>query len=133
MNVTYRIYALTDGQIDSLLRFLESAPKVHTDDQTQQPECPLPILGDYDNLNRIEPEVAIPMHNVFRDRWERKAMWNGYQEYSRRRMPCVRHGLDFPELRRRFERREQQGKQLTFGEFVKKRQDEKDSCTQSST
>lgn len=133
--MTYRIYALTEDQLDSLLRFLEWEPNAHAGDQERQPECPLPILGNDNNLTRIDPDVAIPMHNVFRDRWEREVVWNGYQEYCHRRRPCVKHALDFPEVRQRFERsrREDQGRRFTLGDYVKRQRDGKGSGPQSST
>lgn len=133
--MTYRIYALTDDQLNSLLRFLEWVPNTHGEDQQQRPKCPLPILGDYDNLTRIEPDAAIPVHNVFRDRWERKARWNSYGDYRLRREGCVKHVLDFPELRWRFERirRENQGKEITMGDVMKMRRSEKGPGSQSGT
>lgn len=130
--MTYRIYALTDGQLDSLLQFLAWVPNAHMEDQNHRPECPLPILGDDNNLTRIEPDVAIPMHNVFRDRWERKAKWKDYRDYRMGGRRCVRYVLDFPELRPAFERKRGE-KRLTFGEFLKQRRDGKGSGTQRDT
>lgn len=132
--MTYRIYALTDDQLDSLVQFLEWMPNAH-EGQQQLPECPLPILEDYDNLTRIEPDAAIPVHNVFRDRWERKARWKSYGDYRRRREGCVKHELDFPEIRWRFDRirRENQGKEITMGDVMKMRRSEKGPDAQSGT
>lgn len=100
--VTFRIYALTDEQLESLLHFLEWAPKSQSSQQGQRPECPLPILGTDNNLTRIEPDVAIPMHNVFRDRWERKAVWKSYSAYSWGRVKGrPKNELDYPEIKQR--------------------------------
>lgn len=126
--MTYRIYALTDDQIESLLQFLEWVPDAHEEDQKQRPECPLPILGDDDNLTRVDPDVAIPMHNVFRDRWERTATWKDYSDYkwgNLRGRP--RNALDWPELKRRRvpprDRGEEDGRRRTLGDHYKDRQD----------
>ncbi|RFU25242.1 hypothetical protein B7463_g11106, partial [Scytalidium lignicola] len=64
--VTFRIYKLLDSQIQTLLDFLllSNAPTTTT--------CPLPILGDKNNRDRIDPGDAIDCHGVFRDHWERK-------------------------------------------------------------
>ncbi|KAG6358643.1 hypothetical protein INS49_012161 [Diaporthe citri] len=137
-DVTYRIYALTSDQLDSLLQFLEWVPNALTGGQEQQPECPLPILGDDNNLTRIQPDVAIPMHNVFRDRWERKAVWRDYSHYCMGSRRCVKTALDFPEVKNTLpgagrRRPEHQGKPLTFGDFLKKRQDGKGSGPQPGT
>lgn len=133
--MTYRIYALTDDQLDSLLQFLEWVPNAHEESPKQRPECPLPILGDYDNLTRIEPDTAIPVHNVFRDRWERKARWKSYGDYRLGQGRCVKHVVDFPELRWAFERvrRKDQGKEITMGDVMKMRQSGKGPDAQSGT
>lgn len=75
-----RIFALTDDQVDSLLRFLEADMSVsetgreehQLQRQDQRPVCPLPVIGDNSNLRRVDPDLAIPEHRVFMDRWERK-------------------------------------------------------------
>lgn len=125
--MTFRIYALTDDQLDSLLKFLEWAPKADKEDQNQRPECPLPILGDDNNLTRINPDVAIPMHNVFRDRWERKARWKSYTAYkwgNLRGRP--KYALDYPELKGMFMPRgngvQEEGRMVTLGDVMKRRQ-----------
>lgn len=125
--MTYRIYALTDDQIDSLLQFLEWVPNAHEEDQKQRPECPLPILGDDHNLTRVDPDVAIPMHNVFRDRWERKSSWKDYNDYVWGNVKGrPRNALDYPELKRRRmlrrDRGEKEGRGRTLGDSYKERQ-----------
>lgn len=133
--MTRRIYALTDDQLDSLLQFLEWLPNAGTEDQKQQPGCPLPILGDDNNLTRVDTDVAIPMHHVFRDRWERKVKWRDYSHYSMCCKRCVRNAVDYPELkdRRPLADRpnpEQQAKPILLGDLLKKRHDGKGSATQ---
>lgn len=81
--VTYRIYRLLSEQKKALLDFL-----------TENTEsCPLPILGDEQNLDRIDPEEPIKLTHVYRDIWERKEIPLGNYD---RRMKDVWNVLDFP-------------------------------------
>jgi hypothetical protein len=91
-NVTRRIYALTDEQRKSLADFLQSdsIPKAGT-------KSPLPILGGRENRRRVDPEIAVPEHGIFRDRWERKVTVRSYRDYILGRTD-VRNPLDYPEL-----------------------------------
>lgn len=95
-DVTRRIYALTDDQTATLLRFLtrEAGDPDHRDIDS---ECPLPILGDSNNRRRVDPGIAIPEHNVFRDRWERKLAYRSYAQYEQNRS-CTKNSLDYPEM-----------------------------------
>jgi len=136
--VTYRIYALTDEQLGSLVHFLEWNPKSQCNQQAERPECPLPILGTDDNLTRVDPEVAIPLHNVFRDRWERKMAWNSYEAYrqsqvSGRARP--KDAIDYPEVEKEFEMMRQKysdrGPRVTLGDIKKRRQNGEGSGRQS--
>ena len=45
---------------------------------------PLPILGDKTNRRRVDPEISIPVHHIFRDRWERKIEVDDYNDFLRR-------------------------------------------------
>lgn len=63
--VTYRLYQLRDQQQKILLDFLLA-------DKASDKECPLPILGDDENLVRMDAAVAIPYASIYRDVWERK-------------------------------------------------------------
>lgn len=91
-DLTNRIYALEDEQIATLLRFLDS------DGETLvESACPLPILGDGHNRRRIDPEIAMPEFNVFRDRWERSVNVQNHRQY-REEQRCVMSPLDYPEL-----------------------------------
>jgi hypothetical protein len=63
--VTYRIYRLLGNQKQQLLQFLIS-------DATPPPVCPLPILGDLNNHQRIDPEEPIETTGIYRDKWERR-------------------------------------------------------------
>lgn len=63
--MTYRIYRLLADQKQQLLQFLLS-------DTTPPPVCPLPILGDLDNRQRIDPEEPIETTGIYRDKWERR-------------------------------------------------------------
>lgn len=95
-DVTRRIYALTDDQTAALLRFLtrEAGDPDHGDIDS---ECPFPILGDSNNRRRVDPEIAMPEHNVFRDRWERKMAFRSYEQYEQN-SSCVKNSLDYPEM-----------------------------------
>ncbi|KAK7421122.1 hypothetical protein QQZ08_010126 [Neonectria magnoliae] len=59
-NVTYRIFKLLDEQKHVLVQ--------------SPPNCPLPILGDLDNRERVDPEEPIESTGIYRDRWERKPL-----------------------------------------------------------
>ena len=63
--VTYRIYRLLDSQKQQLLDFLLS-------EETPPALCPLPILGDDENRQRVDPEEPIVDTGIYRDNWERK-------------------------------------------------------------
>ena len=63
--VTYRIYQLLDSQKQQLLDFLLSDVSTSS---------PLPILGDKDNLRRVDPEEPIESTGIYRDIWERKPL-----------------------------------------------------------
>ncbi|KAK7720728.1 hypothetical protein SLS63_009722 [Diaporthe eres] len=95
-DATRRIYALTDDQTATLLRFLtrEAGSPDHGDIDS---ECPFPILGDSNNRRRVDPEIAMPEHNVFRDRWERKMAFRSYEQYEQN-SSCVKNSLDYPEM-----------------------------------
>ncbi|KAI1260379.1 hypothetical protein F5Y18DRAFT_432327 [Xylariaceae sp. FL1019] len=66
--VTYRIYRLLDHQRQDLVKFLVS------DDNSAARFCPIPILGNDDNIERIDPEEALLDTGVFRDLWERRTL-----------------------------------------------------------
>lgn len=137
-DVTFRIYALTDEQLDSLLHFLERGPKSHSTQQGQFLECPLPILGNDNNRTRIDPDVAIPMHNVFRDRWERKAMWESYSAYSfGKAKGRPRNELDYPEIKQKWAQTRSRGEgestRRTLGDIVKELKNGKGGGPQSGT
>ena len=83
--VTYRIYKLLDGQVVTLVEFLTGAST----------SCPLPILGDKRNRDRVDPDDAIDVHGIFRDRWERPIPVRD-EDYWRR-MRDVENDLDYPE------------------------------------
>ncbi|KAL1867496.1 hypothetical protein Daus18300_006340 [Diaporthe australafricana] len=88
--VTRRIYELTEDQRLSLLRFLEKE-QMEDDDSAS----PLPILGDRNNRRRVDPEIAMPEFNVYRDRWERTVDCENWGSY---RTPSGRNHVDYPEL-----------------------------------
>lgn len=85
--VTYRICLLTDTQKKTLLDFLLDKPGTGS-------TCPLPIIPDETNRQRVDPEEPIRYTNVYRDQWERKMpppYWMGDGRGS-----CVYNPLDFP-------------------------------------
>jgi hypothetical protein len=63
--VTYRIYQLLDSQKQQLLEFFLSVTPT---------SCPLPILGDENNIRRVDPEEPIEITGIYRNRWERKPL-----------------------------------------------------------
>lgn len=63
-HVTYRIYQLLPEQKQALVDFLTADPRPLT--------CPLPILGDDNNLPRVDPEEPLKATGIYRDIWERK-------------------------------------------------------------
>ncbi|KAG6353374.1 hypothetical protein INS49_007454 [Diaporthe citri] len=85
--VTYRICLLTDAQKMALLDFL-------LDTSGTGSTCPLPIIPDETNMQRVDPEEPIEYTSVYRDQWERKMpppLWMGDGRDS-----CVHNPLDFP-------------------------------------
>lgn len=89
-SVPMRIYKLDKEQKASLLRFLKMA-KVEDDDSAS----PLPILGDRRNRDRVDPEIAMPEFNIYRDRWERTVKFENWLRY---RPSCPRTAFEYPEL-----------------------------------
>lgn len=87
-NVTYRVCQLLDEQQATLLHFMRDTENSTT--------CPLPVLPTEHNRNRINPEDAIPVHQIYRDPWERSApkKLSRMQEFMGRHMIS---SLDFPE------------------------------------
>ncbi|KAJ3546444.1 hypothetical protein NM208_g1995 [Fusarium decemcellulare] len=65
-DVTYRIFKLLDEQKHDLVRFLLSDATPET--------CPIPILGDINNRERVDPEEPIELTGIYRDKWERKPL-----------------------------------------------------------
>lgn len=59
--VTKRIYRLTEEQRASLLQFLDK-------EQIDESTCPLSILGDIHNRQRVGEEIAILEFDIYRDR-----------------------------------------------------------------
>lgn len=87
--ITYRICLLTDAQKKALLEFLLGPPEINP--------CPLPIIPDETNTQRVDPEEPIGYTGVYRDQWERKMpppLWMGDGRSS-----CVYNPLDFPTKR----------------------------------
>ena len=82
--MTYRIYKLLDSQKRQLLDFLLS------DTQTS---CPLPILGDENNIQRVDPEEPIEITSIYRDTWERKPL---AQDATDIRRKDVYDSLNYP-------------------------------------
>lgn len=93
--VTYRICLLTDAQKKALLDFLLDRPGTGSPGAANEREsCPLPIIPDETNVQRVDPEEPIQYTGVYRDQWERKMpppLWMGDGRGS-----CVYNPLDFP-------------------------------------
>lgn len=61
----YRIFKITDDQRHRLIQLL-------TSESMPPPDCPLPIIADKDNRQRVDPEEPIEVTGIYRDLWERK-------------------------------------------------------------
>lgn len=71
--VTYRICLLTDAQKKALLDFLLIVPGTGPMGPTKGTDaCPLPIIPDGTNVQRVDPEEPIRYTGIYRDQWERK-------------------------------------------------------------
>ncbi|KAI8668521.1 hypothetical protein NCS55_00878300 [Fusarium keratoplasticum] len=66
---THRVYQLRDDQQKALFNFLLA----ETDSPPSEPNS-LPVLGNAQNRIRVDSEVAITHHNIYRDIWERKPL-----------------------------------------------------------
>lgn len=44
----------------------------------------------------MDPDDAIDIHGIFRDRWEREIPVRDYDYYRKQR--CVQNSLDYPEI-----------------------------------
>lgn len=92
--VTIRPYALNEDQKINFVHFLRAAKP---DDNL------LPILGNETNRRRVDAEIAIAEHDIYRDRWERKIERYNYSDYVRRQRDVIDRldYLDLPRLTRR--------------------------------
>lgn len=90
--VTKRPYALTEDQRTNLVHFLRAAMPEDT---------LLPILGNENNRRRVDAEIAIPEHSIYRDRWERKIERYDYGHYRRMRRDVI-DVIDYPESARHY-------------------------------
>ncbi|KAM0425393.1 hypothetical protein ACHAPT_009450 [Fusarium lateritium] len=87
---THRVYQLRDEQQDALFRFLCA----ETDSPPPDPN-PLPVLSGAQNRVRVDSEVAITHHSIYRDVWERKPI-TMEEALTLERRP--KSDLDYPEL-----------------------------------
>lgn len=89
--MTHRICAVTDDQLADLLQFLGS------ETPCDENSCPLPILVDKTNRRRVDDEIAIPEHNIYRDRWERRIRFSDFEDYEFvRGGMCIIDEVDYP-------------------------------------
>lgn len=89
--ITRRVCAVTEDQLAKLVQFFES------ESPEDQRACPLPILVDNTNRRRVDNEIAIPEHNIYRDRWERKMRFRNFEDYDFvRGGMCVVDEVDYP-------------------------------------
>lgn len=87
-DVTYRICLMTDVQKKAMMDFIQAK------EAGSEAACPLPVLPDGTNTQRVDPEEPIRVTGVYRDIWERltpSPEWMGDG-----RAHCVRNPLDFP-------------------------------------
>lgn len=86
--VTYRICQLTDVQKKAMMDFFQAK------EASNEVACPLPVLPDETNTQRVDPEEPTRVTGVYRDAWERVTpapTWMGDG-----RAHCMWHPLDFP-------------------------------------
>ncbi|KAK4442731.1 hypothetical protein QBC34DRAFT_363206 [Podospora aff. communis PSN243] len=87
-SVTGHVTQLRDEQQRALVDYLLAEnPTTST--------CPLPILVDRENRERVAPEVSIIKHSIFRDVWERKPLTTIEMDVAVRR---PRRQIDHPEI-----------------------------------
>jgi hypothetical protein len=87
---TYRIFQLLDIQKRELLEFLLS-------ETPPTPEsCPIPILPNNENRNRIDPEEPIKLTGIYRDDWERNPR---PERMGDARSICRHDTLNYPSLK----------------------------------
>ncbi|KAI8667603.1 hypothetical protein NCS56_00897400 [Fusarium sp. Ph1] len=87
---THRVYQLRDDQQEALFNFLLA----ETDSPPPTPNS-LPVLSNAQNRVRIDSEVAITHHNIYRYIWEREPP-TMEEELTMERLP--KSDLDYPEL-----------------------------------
>lgn len=52
---------------------------------------------DKTNRRRVDNEIAIPEHNIYRDRWERKIRFTDFEEYQWiQGGMCIIDEVDYP-------------------------------------
>lgn len=88
--VTNRLYQLLDTQQEALLDFLLAEPE-----HPPLAPCPLPIIGGRENRVRVSTALAITVHQVYRDEWERKPPT---MEYLRKLDRRPRDEIYYPEV-----------------------------------
>ena len=87
---THRVYQLRDNQQEALFNFLLA----ETDFPPPEPN-PLPVLSDTQNRVRVDSEIAITHHGIYRDIWERKPI-TIQERRALERQP--KSDLDYPEF-----------------------------------
>ncbi|KAF5010805.1 hypothetical protein FDECE_3048 [Fusarium decemcellulare] len=86
---THRVYQLRDDQQEALFSFFLS----DTGSPPPKPN-PLPILSNAQNRVRVDSEVAITHHGIYRDVWERKPITKEELRALERR---PKSDVDYPE------------------------------------
>lgn len=59
-------------------------------------QCPLQILVDKTNRDRVDHEIAIPEHSIYRDRWERRMRFRNFEYEFYREGMCLIDKVDYP-------------------------------------
>lgn len=93
---TWRIWQLLPNQQEDLVRFLLQEPHSSSKLAGNSKE-PLPLMPSRANTVRIDPIDAIPVHNVYRDPWEREEP----PKLLRMQVdmaPCVVQSDDYPDM-----------------------------------
>lgn len=91
-HTTFRVWQLLDEQQADLISFL-----LDGEDKVNSASQPLPVLPSRANTVRVDPEDAIPVHNIYRDLYEREPP----REHSRMmdwRRSCHRNSRDDPQM-----------------------------------
>lgn len=91
-STTFRVWQLLDEQQADLASFL-----LRDDNESGSATGPLPILPSRANTVRVDPDDAIPVHNIYRDLYERRPPREQLRMMEGRGS-CHRNSRDDPQM-----------------------------------